>query len=114
MAIALPAAALLLTLFTVLLGCYTFTLLSLVSLRNADILRNTLLLILTQPKTDLLLLLVAGGGAAVIAWFLPYSIPVISLIGPALLSLGVCAAVRGPFERLIVGEANQSEIKHHS
>jgi hypothetical protein len=106
MAISLLAAALLLSLFTLLLGCYAFAMLSLVSLRTTDVLRNALLLILTQPVSDLFLLLIAGGSAAAAVWFLPFSIPVIAVIGPALVTLAVCSALRGPVERLIVGKAD--------
>lgn len=101
MAVALLAAALIITIFGVLLSCYTFVLLSIVSLRNRDILRDAVLLILLQPKTDLLLLLIIGGGAAAAAWLLPYSIPVVSVIWPALLSLAACTIINGPIERLI-------------
>lgn len=86
----------------ILMSCYIFVLLSLMSLRNRDIMRDAVSLIMLQPKTDLLLVLFFGGSMAAAAVFQPYTIPIIAVIWPSILSLAVCTLINEPIQNHII------------
>lgn len=105
-AAALLIAALILYIMAIPVSCYIFALLSIMTLRNADILRDAVSLILLKPKAALYLLLFIGGGVATAAWCLPYSVPVISVIGPSILSLAACTIMNGPIQNCIIDQSS--------
>ena len=103
LAIPLYAAAVILTVATLLLGSYCFTLLPLVSLRSTDILRNAVLLMLLEPKSDLLLVLLVGGMLVAAALLTPFSVPVIAVILFSLISLAACTILSDLIQNRVIG-----------
>jgi hypothetical protein len=95
-------AAAVLCISTVLAAGYTFAIMPLMTLRNIDILRDAVLLLLRAPKTDLALLLMVGGWSAATVLLAPYSIPVIAVFGIALLSLAVSTILNPPIQKHII------------
>lgn len=103
-AMLLLIAAFILCVTAILMGSYIFVLLPLISLKNRDVLRDTVLLILLETKTNLLLLLVVGGGIAAAMLFVPYSVPVIAVIGFSFLSLATCTILNEPIQSRIIDQ----------
>ena len=103
----LLAAAAVLAIAALLLGCSIYVLMPLVALKNGDILRDALFLIISEPKSDLLLVAVIGGGLTAAVLLLPYSVPVIAVLGPALLSLASCAILHEPIKMQILAQTNE-------
>jgi uncharacterized membrane protein YesL len=97
-------AAIILCTLAILISCYTFVLLPLVALRNRDILRDAVSLIVLQPKTDLFLVIFVGGSIAAATAFFPYTVPIIAVIWPAILSLAVCTVLNEPIQNRIVDQ----------
>lgn len=99
-------AAAVLAVAAILLTCAIFVLMPLVALKNGDILRDALFIIMKEPKTDLLLLAVAGGSLTAAILLLPYSIPVISVLAPSLISLATCTILHDPIKYHILDKVN--------
>jgi hypothetical protein len=100
-------AAAVLAIAALLLGCALFALMPLVALKNGDILRDALYLVMKEPKTDLLLIAVVGGSLTAAVLLLPYSIPVVAVIGLSLVSLASCTILYGPVKKHILDKANE-------
>lgn len=105
---ALFISALILFIFAVLLSCTSSTIMSLVSLKSGDILRDAVSLILRNPVADLYLLIFVGGGIAAAVAFLPFSVPVIAVIWPSFLSLAASMILNGPIQNCIINAVELS------
>lgn len=99
--IVLLIAALLLFIAALLLSSYIFVIMPLLSLKGKDILRDAVILMLLQPKANMLILLCVGGGITAAVLFLPFSVPIIGVIGMGLLSLAACAILNDPIEKTL-------------
>lgn len=86
-----------------LINCYAFAMLSLCKLRNRDILRNAVSLMLLEPKADLFLTLFVGAAIIAFVGLLPYTIP-IALILFSCLSLISCIIVYEPLKKRIIAK----------
>ncbi|NLT15754.1 MAG: hypothetical protein GXY05_15620, partial [Clostridiales bacterium] len=91
----------------ILMGSMVFVLMPLVALRNGDILRDALYLVMKEPKTDLLLIIVVGGWLTAAVLLLPFSIPVVAMFGLSLVSLATCTILYGPVNKHILDKANE-------
>lgn len=104
----LMLAAAILAIAALLLGCTVFVLMPLVALKNGDILRDALFLIMKESKTNLLLITVTGGSLTAALLLLPYSIPVIAVIGLSLISLATCTILYEPVKKHIIDKADEN------
>lgn len=100
-------AAAVLAIAAILMGSMVFVLMPLVALRNGDILRDALYLVMKEPKTDLLLIIVVGGWLTAAVLLLPFSIPVVAMFGLSLVSLATCTILYGPVNKHILDKANE-------
>ena len=89
--------------FGVLFCGYAFVLLAALPLRNRDILKNALILMATEWKTNLTLLGSALAIAVIITALFPYAVMLLLLIWFALSQLIVCTAVNVPLQKRIIG-----------
>lgn len=106
LAIILLIASFVLYIWAILMSCHIFVLLSLISLKNCDIIRDAILLIMLGPKTDLFLIVFVGGGFVATTLFPPIMIPVIAVIGFALLSLAASTILNEPIQNRIITQAS--------
>jgi len=104
-----PIAALMFFLFgaTALYFGYLFVLIPAVDLKNKDIARNALLLMLTQWKTNIVMLTAAVSFLFLLwllAWYsLLLVLPVLVIINFSLYQLIICTAVDQPMQKYIIG-----------
>lgn len=104
----LMLAAVILALAALLLSCTCFVLMPLLTLKNSDLLRDALYIMLKEPKTDLLLIAVIGGSLTAALLLLPYSVPVIAVFGLSLIALANCTILYGPIKHHILDKANEA------
>lgn len=100
-------SALVFCILAILMSCYVFVLLSLMSLRNRDIMRDAVSLIMLEPKTNMFLVLCVGGSMAAAALLHPYTVPIIAVLWPAMLALAVCTLLNEPIKNYIIDQTQQ-------
>jgi len=85
-----------------LFGCYYFFMASSLDLRNRELLKNSLILLIVEWKADLLLLVTMVAFLNVTLLLLPYSLLFVILCGFSVLQLFVCAILEPLLERRII------------
>jgi len=88
--------------FTVLFSSYVFVLLPILDLKNRQIAKNSLILMLVEWKTSLIILASTSVMVFFAAALFPYSIIAVILIWFSFLQLIICTAVNEPVQRRIV------------
>jgi Predicted integral membrane protein len=96
--------------FLYIYSCYFFSMLALIDLPVGIIMKNSLLMVILEMRRNILLILLPFLICVAIVMFLPYTIPVILLLGFSFASLMVSVITIEPIKKRVIKQTNESEL----